>query len=76
MYNETAEMILPRDSYKGRGTGGKEVTNKLRLCAAFLLHQLGKDHNSWSLTVRPGFEPTEINWSSFRFVIFVFRHLE
>ena len=29
MYNETAEMILPRDSYKGRGTGGKEVTNKL-----------------------------------------------
>ena len=61
MYNETAEMILPRDSYKGRGTGGKEVTNKLRLCAAFLLHQLGKDHNNWSLTVRPGFEPTEIN---------------
>ena len=72
MYDQTAEKILPRDSYKGRGTGGKEVTNKLRLCAAYLLHQLGKDHNTWSLSVRPGFQPIYINWSSFRFVIFFY----
>ena len=48
------------------------MTNKLRLCAAFLLHQLGKDHNTWSLSVRPGFQPIYINWSSFRFVIFFY----
>ena len=31
MYDETANLILPRELYKGRGTGGEGITNKLRL---------------------------------------------
>ena len=46
---------------KGRGSGGKEMTNKLKLCAAYLLHQLGKDHNTWSQSVKKGCDHVEIN---------------
>ena len=31
MYDQTANLILPRELYKGRGTGGEGITNKLRL---------------------------------------------
>ena len=31
MYNETAENILPRDGYMGRGTGGERIAGRLRM---------------------------------------------
>ena len=37
------------------------MTNKLKLCAAYLLHQLGKDHNTWSQSVKKGCDHVEIN---------------
>ena len=42
MYDETANLILPRELYKGRGTGGEGVTNKLRLVWSVFLIFLKK----------------------------------
>ena len=35
----------------------------------YLLSRLGKDHNTFCLAYKENFEPTEINFSSFRFFI-------
>ena len=42
MYDETANLILPRELYKGRGTGGEGITNKLRLVWSVFLIFLKK----------------------------------
>ena len=45
LYDEVAENILPRESYRGRGSGGEGIAGKLRLVTCYLLKKLGKDHN-------------------------------
>ena len=63
-YDETAESILPRDSYQGRGTGGEGIAGKLRMVTCYLLAKIGKDHNSWFSNVKPGFQPTVLDFST------------
>ena len=67
-YDETAESILPRDSYQGRGTGGEGIAGKLRMVTCYLLAKIGKDHNSWFSSVKPGFQPTVLDFSTTRSV--------
>ena len=63
LYDATAEAILPRDSYQGRGSGGEGITNKLRLVTCYLLHKLNKDHNNFFVSMKPNFKPTHIDFN-------------
>ena len=46
-YDDKAEKILPRDSFLGRGTGGLNIGNKLKVVDAYLLHKMDIDHNKY-----------------------------
>ena len=46
-YDDKAEKILLRDSFFGRGTGGFNIGNKLKVVDAYLLHKMDIDHNKY-----------------------------
>ena len=64
VYDETAENILPRNGYQGRGTGGEGIAGKLRMVTCYLLGKIGRDHNTWFHDVKPGFVPTVLDFTT------------
>ena len=64
IYDEVAESILPRDSYKGRGTGGEGIANKLRIVTCYLLSKIKKDHNSFYKTRKPDFKEVHLDFEN------------
>ena len=47
-YDEKAEEILARNSFIGRGSGGPNIGNKLKLVEAYLLSKFSIDHNTFA----------------------------
>ena len=46
-YDDKAEKILPRDSFFGRGTGGFNIGNTLKVVEFYLLNKMKIDHNEF-----------------------------
>ena len=64
-YNAKAEEILPRDSYIGRGSGGPNIGNKLKVVSAHLLRKLNIDHNEFAESVPSSYRRIEVNFESY-----------
>ena len=64
-YDEKAEEILARDSYIGRGSGGANIGNKIKLVCAYLLKQVNIDHNSHARTIPSNYRTVEIDFENF-----------
>ena len=47
IYDDKGENILPRDSFFGRGTGGFNIGNKLKVVDAYLLNKMSIDQTSF-----------------------------
>ena len=45
IYDEKAEEILERNKFIGRGSGGPNIGNKLKIVTAYLMKRIGIDHN-------------------------------
>ena len=61
-YDEKAEEILKRDSYIGRGSGGPNIGNKLKLVSAHLLGKYAIDHNTFAEVIPGNYKRIDINY--------------
>ena len=64
-YDEKAEEILPRDSFRGTGTGKANIGNKLKTVSAYLLKKYGIDHNRFAAKIPNNYKPVDINFDYF-----------
>ena len=64
-YDKKAEEILPRDSYIGRGSGGPNIGNKIKLVSAYLLSQFNIDHNSHARTIPSNYRTVDIDFENY-----------
>ena len=65
VYDEKAEEILPRDSFRGTGTGKANIGNKLKTVSAYLLKKYGIDHNRFAAKIPNNYKPVDINFDDF-----------
>ena len=65
VYDDKAEEILPRQSYIGRGSGGPNIGNKLKICAAYLLSQHSIDHNTFAEVGPSSYRNVNINFENY-----------
>ena len=61
-YDDTANKILPRNQFVGRGSGGANIGNKLKAVTAYLLQKLDKDHNKFFDEKPVDYVPVNINF--------------
>ena len=64
-YDKKCEEILPRDDFVGRGSGGANIGNKLKLVCSYLLDQFGIDHNTFAVNIPPNFKSVEIDFNNY-----------
>ena len=64
-YDKKAEEILPRDVYYGRGSGGANIGNKLKVVTAYLLDKQNIDHNMFADNIPPNYKPVHINFDNY-----------
>ena len=64
-YDKKAEEILPRDLYYGRGSGGANIGNKLKVVSAYLLNKHDVDHNMFAENIPPNYKPVHRNFDSY-----------
>ena len=65
VYDDKAEEILPRQSYIGRGSGGQNIGNKLKICASYLLSRHSIDHNTFAEVVPSSYKNVNINFENY-----------
>merc|ERR1711936_1071759 len=63
LYDATAEQILNRKSYHGRGSGKKRIGRKLKLLLAYMMARLGLDHNQFAVSLPDGSSPVLLDWT-------------
>ena len=68
-YDEKAEEILKRDSYIGRGSGGPNIGNKLKLVSAHLLGKYAIDHNTFAEVIPGNYKRIDINFDDYEKLI-------
>ena len=64
-YDRKAEEILPRDEYIGRGSGGANIGNRLKIVSAYLLDKHGIDHNDHAVDIPSNYQKVVINLSNY-----------
>ena len=68
-YDEKAKEILKCDSYIGRGSGGPNIGNKLKLVAAHLLGKYMIDQNTFSEVIPVYYKRIDINFDDYEKLI-------
>ena len=64
-YDKKAEEILPRDSYIGRGSGGPNIGNMIKLVSAYFLSQFNINHNSHARTIPSNYRTVDIDFENY-----------
>ena len=64
IYDAKAENILPRSEFVGRGSGGSNISYKLKMVSAYLLHKMEKDHNTYCDTIPHEYDPVEVDFDN------------
>ena len=62
IYDEKAENIMARAEFWGRGSGGPNIANKLKMVSAYLLSRLGHDHNVFCEEIPPLYKPLDVDF--------------
>ena len=62
IYDAKAERIIPREDYWGRGSGGPNVSIKLKMLSGYILSKLDKDHNLYCDVRPPLYKPVEVDF--------------
>ena len=65
VYDTKAEEILARDEYIGRGSGGQNIGNKLKIVSAYLLQKYEIDHNTFAESVPSNYQKIRINFDDY-----------
>ena len=65
IYYKKAEEILERHRFIGRGSGGANIGNKLKVVTAYLLEKMGIDHNEHCERVPDDYNSVKINYNDF-----------
>jgi hypothetical protein len=64
-YDAKAEEILARNSFIGRGSGGPNIGNKLKIVTAYLLSKFGIDHNTFANTIPTMYQKVNIDFANY-----------
>ena len=69
IYDQKAEEILERSKFIGRGSGGPNIGNKLKIVTAYLMQKLGIDHNEHCENVPDDYNRVEINFDNYEHLL-------
>ena len=64
-YDDTAEGILPRTDFIGTGSGGPNIGNRLKIVSAYLLSNIGLDHNFYCKDIPPRYKDVEVDFKNY-----------
>ena len=64
-YDAKAEAILDRNSFIGRGSGGPNIGNKLKIVEAYLLSKFEIDYNTFANTIPTMYRKVNIDFDSY-----------
>ena len=65
IYDEKAEEILERNKFIGRGSGGPNIGNKLKIVTAYLMKRIGIDHNEHCDDVPHDYNRVDIDFDNY-----------
>ena len=63
IYDDEAEKLLARSDFIGRGSGGSNVGQKLKILVAYLFSKLNLDHNEFFREKPLGYVPVNVDFS-------------
>ena len=64
-FDDTAEGILPRTDFIGTGSGGPNIGNRLKIVSAYLLSNIGLDHNSYCKEIPPRYKDVQVDFKNY-----------
>ena len=69
IYDDKAEEILARNDFIGRGSGGRNIGNKIKVLDAYLLKKLNIDHNNFCEEKPTGYRNVDVYFDDYENVM-------